>query len=128
MNPPVNLITCAFEGTSKIANPPTTSLASVNGPSVTVTLPPSSLTRAPAKVGNRPPACTITQPSLPTSCRSWSIASMSGLGGGRILLSFDFPHDMKRMDSLLLELGSVQLHWKLRVALGRISPTRRPSP
>ena len=45
----------AFDGASKIAKPPTTSLASVNGPSITVTLPSESLhASAHAEVGCKP--------------------------------------------------------------------------
>src|SRR5207244_8286015 len=45
----------AFEATFRIAQPPTTSLVSVNGPSVTVILPLASRTRTPSAVGSRPP-------------------------------------------------------------------------
>jgi hypothetical protein len=38
----------AFESAFRIAQPPMTSLLSVNGPSVTVILPPASRTRTPS--------------------------------------------------------------------------------
>src|SRR4029078_4169019 len=80
---------------------PTTSLASVNGPSVTVTLPPASLTRAPALVGNSPPHCTITQPSLASSCKNWPSASIIDLDGGLDFPSVCFTIDKKRIAFLL---------------------------
>src|SRR5439155_4257861 len=44
----------SFDGTSTSANPAISSLASVNGPSVTVTLPPDSRTCAPISRGWSP--------------------------------------------------------------------------
>src|ERR1700730_6008614 len=58
-----------------------TSLASVKGPSVTVTFPPKSRTRAPCAVGASPPLPSIV-PALSASSLSFAMASMSDLGGG----------------------------------------------
>src|ERR1700692_3156962 len=71
----------ALDFTSKTANPPITSLASEKGPSVTVSLPPVSRSRAPAALGMRPPVSTNT-PALVASSPSLSIASISAFGGG----------------------------------------------
>src|SRR5215472_3738057 len=60
------------------------SLASVNGPSVTVTLPPESRTRAPSAVGPRPPLPIIV-PVFVSSSASLLIASINSLGGGPCL-------------------------------------------
>src|SRR5260370_2212360 len=60
--------------------PPTTSLAWVNGPSITVTFPPESRTRVPVAVGRRPPLPIIV-PALTASSLSFPMASINGLGG-----------------------------------------------
>ncbi len=86
-----------FDGASKMAKPPTTSLASVKGPSVTVTLPSESRTRAPAEVGCRPTPSTITQPALPASCTSWSMASKNALDGMPAIPSIDLTNEMNRI-------------------------------
>src|ERR1700704_240903 len=57
-----------------------TSLASVKGPSVTVTFPPESRTRAPSAVGPSPPFPIIV-PFLASSSLRMVIASISSLGG-----------------------------------------------
>src|SRR5207249_1044708 len=65
---------------SSTAYPPTTSLASVNGPSVTVSLPPARRTRALAELGASPPVST-TEPSRIESSTSLAMASSSAWGG-----------------------------------------------
>ena len=56
----VSSIASSFELASRIAKPPITSFDSMNGPSVTVTLPPASLTRAPRALGRHPSVATST--------------------------------------------------------------------
>src|ERR1700732_563390 len=70
----------ALELTLRIAQPPTTSLASVNGPSVTVSLPFSMRSRVAAELGLRPPVST----TLPEAKLSWTNLPMasSSAGGG----------------------------------------------
>src|SRR6266404_6782028 len=58
-----------------------TSLASVNGPSVTVSRPLEIRTRVLCAVGARPPLPSI-EPSLTASSAMMLIASISSLGGG----------------------------------------------
>src|SRR5882762_7412083 len=70
-----------FDFKSKTAYPPTTSLASVKGPSIAVTRPPESRTRVLAAVGASPPLAIIV-PALTASSLSFAMASMSSLGGG----------------------------------------------
>src|SRR5713101_2722305 len=53
----------------------------MKGPSVTVTFPPESRTRAPSAVGPSPPLPSIV-PALVSSSASFAIASISCLGGG----------------------------------------------
>ena len=57
------------------------SLDSVNGPSVTVTCPPSRATRTPAELGSRP-AVSSSTPAWVASPPSFMIASNSSGGGG----------------------------------------------
>src|SRR6202035_2486021 len=57
------------------------SLDSVNGPSVTVTLPPARATRAPAALGSSP-AVSSSTPASVASPPSFMIASNSSGGGG----------------------------------------------
>src|SRR5205085_12531588 len=71
----------AFESAFRIAQPPITSLLSVNGPSVTVILPFASRTRAPSLLGKRPPVSTRV-PSLSDFSTNLPIASISAAGGG----------------------------------------------
>src|SRR6185369_4362812 len=66
---------------SNTAYPPNTSLASVNGPSVTVIFPPAKRTREPAAVGPSPPV-SIISPDFIASSASFPMASISSLGGG----------------------------------------------
>src|ERR1700724_3760993 len=70
-----------FDLNSRTAYPPTTSLASVKGPSIVVSCPRESRTRVLIAVGARPPFATIA-PALVASSLSFAIASMSSLGGG----------------------------------------------
>src|SRR5579864_9067675 len=53
----------------------------MKGPSVTVTFPTESRTRAPSSVGASPPLPSIV-PALVSSSASFAIASISCLGGG----------------------------------------------
>src|SRR5882762_1509346 len=69
-----------FDFKSKTAYPPTTSLASVKGPSIAVTLPPESRTRVLAAVGASPPLAIIV-PALMASSLSFPMASINSLGG-----------------------------------------------
>src|SRR6266849_3835779 len=71
----------SFDFNSNCAYPPTISLASVKGPSVTVTLPPESRTRAPSAVGPSPPPPSM-EPFLLASSLSFEMASINSLGGG----------------------------------------------
>src|SRR5262245_2009476 len=64
---------------------------------MTVTLPPARRTRAPSLVGYRPPDCTITQPSLTTSCTNWVTASIIAWDGGLDFPSVCFTIDKKRI-------------------------------
>src|SRR6266700_7104168 len=70
----------SFDFNSNCAYPPTTSLASVNGPSITVTFPPESRTRVPVAVGRSPPLPIIV-PALTAASLSFPMASINGLGG-----------------------------------------------
>src|ERR1700730_8621754 len=70
-----------FESAFRIAQPPMTSLLSVNGPSVTVILPPASRTRTPSLLGSRPPVSTSV-PSFNDFSTNLPIASISSDGGG----------------------------------------------
>src|ERR1700723_47159 len=58
-----------------------TSLASAKGPSVTITFPPETRTRAPSAVGPSPPLPSIV-PAFVSSSAAFAIASISSLGGG----------------------------------------------
>src|SRR6267154_1700268 len=71
----------SFDLNSSTAYPPTTSLASVKGPSIAVTCPRESRTRVLLAVGASPPLATIV-PALTASSPSFAIASMNSLGGG----------------------------------------------
>src|SRR5437667_2615987 len=108
-----------FDFNSKTAYPPTTSLASVKGPSIAATCPRESRTRVLTAVGASPPLATIV-PALTASSLSFAIASMSSLGGGpefsacltnimnRIVISpFSFRLGAKFLDGVCrLNLGS----------------------
>src|SRR5277367_527672 len=69
----------SLEANSNCAKPPMTSLASVNGPSVTVTCPPERRTRAPCAVGVSPPLPSMV-PACTASAESFAIASINGCG------------------------------------------------
>src|SRR6267154_169556 len=71
----------SFDLNSSTAYPPTTSLASVKGPSIAVTCPRESRTRVLLAVGASPQLATIV-PALTASSPSFAIASMNSLGGG----------------------------------------------
>src|SRR5580704_8804704 len=70
----------SFDFNSNSASPPIISLASVNGPSVTVTCPPDSRTLAPAEVGSSPPLPSSV-PFLIASSLSLPMASINCFGG-----------------------------------------------
>src|SRR5215469_1714023 len=74
-------IASSFEFALRMANPPTTSLASVNGPSVTLNLPPARRTRAPSDEG-RQPSVDNSQPAFMPSSISFPIATISSCVGG----------------------------------------------
>src|SRR5258705_8649969 len=70
----------AFEGRAKIAYPPITSLASTNGPSMTLILRSATRTRAPVCNGISPPF-SIKRPALISRSEILATASISaGLG------------------------------------------------
>src|SRR5205807_6943860 len=71
----------ALEFARRIANPPTTSFASVKGPSVTVTFPLELRTRAPSALG-RQPSVANSQPALKPSSTSLPILAISSCEGG----------------------------------------------
>src|SRR6202021_1224259 len=73
-------IASSFDFNSKIANPPTTSLASAKGPSTAFTCPRESRTRALFAIGDRPPHAIIV-PDFSASSPSFAIASRNSLGG-----------------------------------------------
>src|SRR6185503_18248775 len=75
------LVASAFEAALRIAQPPITSLLSVNGPSVTVIFPFVSRTRTPSLLGKRPPVSTSV-PSLSDCSTNLPIASIKAAGGG----------------------------------------------
>src|SRR2546425_8359420 len=75
-------------------------LGSLKGPSVTLSFPPETRTRAPVELADSPPVW-IREPSLRESSVSLAMASMSAWGGGP-WLSADFTIDRKRMAALLL--------------------------
>src|SRR5260370_14601744 len=70
-----------FDLYSRTANPPTTSLASVKGPSIARTFPFESRTRVLVAVEASPPLTTIV-PALTASSPSFAITSMNPFGGG----------------------------------------------
>src|SRR5437899_6660958 len=88
-------IASSLDFKSKIAYPPMTSLASVNGPSISVSCPRESRTRVLAAVGASPPLATIV-PALTASRPSLSIASIKAWGG-RPELSEDLTIIMNRI-------------------------------
>src|SRR5216684_371051 len=97
-------IASSFDFSSKTAYPPTTSLASVKGPSTVVTCPRERRTRVLAAVGESPPLSRIV-PALTASSLSFAIASISSLGGAP-LFSADLTSIMNRIVISPLSLGS----------------------
>src|SRR6267143_413954 len=73
-------IASSFDFNSNCAYPPTTSLASVKGPSFTMSLPPETRTLVPLADGRRPPLPSIV-PALTASSLSFPMASINSLGG-----------------------------------------------
>src|SRR5258708_11104612 len=90
-----------FDFKSKTAYPPTTSLASVKGPSIAATRPPESRTRVLAAVGASPPLAIIV-PALTASSLTFVMASMSSFGGGPALFSDDLTSIINRIVTPLL--------------------------
>src|SRR5437868_11216190 len=80
MNSVAIWIASAFESVFRIAQPPTISLLSENGPSVTVILPLASRPRAPSLLGNRPPVSTRV-PFFIDFSTNLPIASIKAGGG-----------------------------------------------
>src|SRR5277367_5456497 len=80
MKPIAPCTASSFDFSSNSAYPPIISLASVNGPSITVTRPPESRTLAPAAVGSSPPLPSSV-PALIASSVSLPIASINSFGG-----------------------------------------------
>ena len=74
----------SFDFTWIIQYPPSSSLASVKGPSVTVGLPPEKVTRAPLALGCRPSRPSRT-PALVSSWMKAPIFAMCSAVGGRFL-------------------------------------------
>src|SRR5882724_8501455 len=97
-------IASSFDFSSKTAYPPTTSLASVKGPSIAVTCPRERRMRVLAAVGESPPLSRIV-PALTASSLSFAIASISSLGGAP-LFSADLTSIMNRMVISPLSLAS----------------------
>src|SRR5712664_1007335 len=85
----------SFDFNSHRAYPPTTSLASVKGPSVTVSFPPEMRTLVPLADGRRPPLPSIV-PALTASSLSFPMASINSLGG-KPHFSADLTIVMNRM-------------------------------
>src|SRR5215469_8208477 len=75
-------IASSFDFNSNCAKPPMTSLASVNGPSVTLSFPPEIRTRAPCAVDRSPPSAINVLPSFASSSMSLPMASINALGTG----------------------------------------------
>src|SRR6266852_176485 len=90
-----DLTASSLDFSSNCAYPPTTSLASVKGPSITETFPPESRTRAPSAVGPSPPLPTIV-PAFSASWLRLPMASINSLGG-KPDLSADLTIIMNRM-------------------------------
>ena len=83
----VSSIASTLEGSSKIAKPAISSLASVNGPSVTVTLLSDTLTRAPFALFCRPSVASRT-PLYASSPINFPIAAIcSAVGGTPVSMS-----------------------------------------
>src|ERR1700687_5196448 len=95
-----DLTASSLDFSSNCAYPPTISLASVKGPSITETFPPESRTRAPSAVGPSPPLPIIV-PVFSASWLSLAIASINSLGGNPDL-SADLTIIMNRIVKYLL--------------------------
>src|SRR5438067_5352027 len=76
-------IASSFELAFRIAKPATTSFDSANGPSVTLTFPWESRTRAPRLVGKHPSVAT-RYPLLKPSSTSFPILAISSGNGGAV--------------------------------------------
>src|SRR2546422_2663182 len=71
----------SIERTCHSQYPATSSLASANGPSITVRLLPSNRTRFPSGLGVRRPEATTTPALTSSSLNFWCAAMASGVGG-----------------------------------------------
>src|SRR5580698_5555917 len=74
-----------------MAKPPTNSLVSAKGPSVTLNFPSESRTRAPAELGRQPSVAT-SQPDFMPSSTSFPIFVISSWVGGRSGLPGLYKH------------------------------------
>src|SRR6185503_818872 len=112
---------------SRIAKPPTTSLVSVNGPSVVDSLPPRRRTRAPSAVGRSPavlinvPSRVISSMSLPMSCHT---AKFVGPGVPGIELDGLAEIPLRRLE-VTFGLGVVR---RIECAKRRLHIAGKPSP
>jgi hypothetical protein len=97
MNRLPSSIAASFDGKLRIAYPPTSSLASLKGPSVKVTFPLAALTFPPIALGMSPPASTSSPPTRGNSAVSLSIAASSLGGGGPKVFSSPFTSIMNRI-------------------------------
>src|SRR6516164_5613419 len=88
-------IASSLDLNSKTANPPMTSLDSMNGPSIVVSFPRERRTRELIAVGASPPLWSI-RPTLVASSAILPMASMNALGGGPEF-SADFTSIMNRI-------------------------------
>src|ERR1700745_1813394 len=98
----------SFELVQRIANPPTNSLASVKGPSVTLIFPSERRTRAPRALGKQPSVAT-SQPALKPSSMSLPILDISSCEGG-VFLSTDL-YKLRNFMSFIL------LNWRCDLSL-----------
>src|SRR5579859_3973693 len=97
----VHSMASALSRHSISAQPPTSSLASVKGPSTTVNLPPFSETMAPSEVGEMPPVATMT-PALVASSTNLPISSYSSGRGGSVGVSASLARVYPRNRIVLL--------------------------
>src|ERR1700676_2667668 len=105
-----------------MAKPPTSSFVSAKGPSITVNLPSSSRTRAPAELG-RHPSVAISQPSFIASPISFPISAISCCVGGRSGLPGLYKHKNRMvvfLSSIYFEPGCFPVLLIDRIRVGRI--------
>src|SRR5262245_47050556 len=106
----------SFDRNSKTANPPTTSFASANGPSITPTFPFVKRTWVLIDRGASPPV-RIIRPAFTSASASRAITSISGLGGGPGFSTADLTNIMNFM-------GSSPGHVRFRGSGSRASESR----